>query len=167
MYLTQPQRYYEVVLIIMISDMRNNSAVNINERNYEESEIILNNCLFEFMWLKLVFPLLHRDSWFERSRTRREPAGSVSSDAGTAHPFTLSQSASQVTSWLLTDGKMILCACFGFVTWAKLTHKTFKFQIPVPISIYQVISELCILSKFYQFKDKLTELWIIEFIFWD
>lgn len=49
MYLTQPQRYYEVVLIIMISDMRNNSAVNINERNYEESEIILNNCLFEFM----------------------------------------------------------------------------------------------------------------------
>ena len=49
---------------------------------------------------------------------------------------------------------------FWVCTMRQLTHKT--LQIHVSISIYQVISEWCILSKFYQ-KDKLPELWSLYF----
>lgn len=74
-----------------------------------------------FVWLTLVLVVLHRDSWFEGSRTGGEPAGSVSGDAGTAHLLTLPESTIQVCylsdnisiTVLLDAGKSTFLYCYS------------------------------------------------------
>lgn len=85
-------------------------------------------------WSK-AFTVLHRDQRVKRSRTSREPSGSVSGDAGTTHPLTLPQSARQVTSRPII---LLLHAAFTWTHKHKQTNRSHEW-----VRNFQILGSTC------------------------
>lgn len=81
------------------------------------------------------FTVLHRDQRVKRSRTSREPSGSVSGDAGTTHPLTLPQSARQVTSRPII---LLLHAAFTWTHKHKQTNRSHEW-----VRNFQILGSTC------------------------